>query len=231
MASAPPTLMLDRVGRSFDEGRIIGLAEVSMNILPGELVAIHGPSGCGKSTLLNLMSGMDTPTEGTVTFEGLTSPSARAWTRLRASRIGLVFQDFNLLPTMTAVENVELAMFGNLRSASARRREAMARLAQVGVEDIAERRPPQLSGGERRRVAIARSLANNPVLLLADEPTSNLDSATGAAVIDLLLRLHDGGGLTLVVVSHDTPLIEQCPRRILLRDGKVAAEAMARQAA
>ncbi len=231
MAPAPPTLMLDRVGRSFDEGRIVGVADVSLSILPGELVAIHGPSGCGKSTLLNLMSGMDTPTEGTVAFEGHTSPSARAWTRLRASRIGLVFQDFNLLPTMTARENVELAMFGRLNSAPARRREAMARLAQVGVEAVADRRPPQLSGGERRRVAIARSLANDPVLLLADEPTSNLDSATGAAVIDLLLRLHDEGDLTLVVVSHDLPLIERCRRRIMLRDGRIAADEMARQAA
>ena len=231
MAPAPPTLMLDRVGRSFDEGRIVGVADVSLSILPGELVAIHGPSGCGKSTLLNLMSGMDPPTEGTVAFEGHTSPSARAWTRLRASRIGLVFQDFNLLPTMTARENVELAMFGRLNSAPARRREAMARLAQVGVEAVADRRPPQLSGGERRRVAIARSLANDPVLLLADEPTSNLDSATGAAVIDLLLRLHDEGDLTLVVVSHDLPLIERCRRRIMLRDGRIAADEMARQAA
>ena len=231
MAPAPPTLMLDRVGRSFDEGRIVGVADVSLSILPGELVAIHGPSGCGKSTLLNLMSGMDPPTEGTVAFEGHTSPSARAWTRLRASRIGLVFQDFNLLPTMTARENVELAMFGRLNSAPARRREAMARLAQVGVEAVADRRPPQLSGGERRRVAIARSLANDPVLLLADEPTSNLDSATGAAVLDLLLRLHDEGDLTLVVVSHDLPLIERCRRRIMLRDGRIAADEMARQAA
>lgn len=132
---------------------------------------------------------------------------------------------------MTARENVELAMFGRLNSAPARRREAMARLAQVGVEAVADRRPPQLSGGERRRVAIARSLANDPVLLLADEPTSNLDSATGAAVIDLLLRLHDEGDLTLVVVSHDLPLIERCRRRIMLRDGRIAADEMARQAA
>lgn len=231
MAAQGPILRLDHVGRTFDEGRIVGLDDVSLDFARDGLVAIHGPSGSGKSTLINLVAGLDQPTRGVVSFDGQPSPTPAQWTALRASRIGIVFQDFNLLPTLTAAENVEAAMFGRVRAAAERRRQAMARLADVGVEACASRLPPQLSGGERRRVAIARGLANNPDILLADEPTSNLDSVSGAAVMDLLVRLHDRGGMAMLIVTHDQDLMRRCPRRVRLLDGRVAEDVRRRRAA
>jgi putative ABC transport system ATP-binding protein len=215
-----PVLALDDAGRSFDGGRIVGLDGVTLAFAPGELVAIHGASGSGKSTLINLISGLDRPTSGKVIFDGTVSPTRSEWTRLRARRIGLVFQDFNLIPTLTAVENVETAMFG----IAGKRKTARERLDEVGVGYCAARKPTQMSGGERRRVAIARGLANQPEVLLADEPTSNLDSVSGAAVIELFLSLHARGGMTTIIVTHDRPLIERCGRRILMSDGRVAAD-------
>lgn len=224
MAEVTPILELNAVGREFDDGQIVGVRDVSLTILPGELVAIHGASGSGKSTLINLMSGMDVPTAGDVSFDGRKNPSPADWTRLRSGRLGLMFQDFNLLPTFSAQENVELAMFGHLKTAKARQAAALARLTEVGVAHCAGRRPPQLSGGERSRVALARSLANAPDVLMADEPTSNLDTANGAAVTDMLLSLHAKGGLTLIIVSHDTSLIARCTRTVQMRDGAVVAD-------
>lgn len=216
---APPLLLaLERVSHSFDGGRIQVLREISLALAPGERVAIEGPSGGGKTTLLGLMAGLDRPTQGRVRFADREVPDAAAWTRLRAARIGIVFQDYALVPTLTAVENVELAMFGQVPG-EARRRRALARLAEVGVADCAARRPAELSGGERRRVGIARALANAPSLLLADEPTANLDSVTAAATTDLLLRLHGERAMALVVVSHDRGLLERFARRLRLADG------------
>jgi putative ABC transport system ATP-binding protein len=170
------------------------------------------------------MSGLDVPSSGTAAFEGRAHLGAAEWTRLRARRIGLIFHDFNLLPTLTASENVEVAMFGQVWSAAERRRRAHERLAEVGVAHCAGRLPQQLSGGERRRVGVARSLANGPELLLADEPTANLDTATGATVADLLLDVHRSRGMTLVIVTHDMALIERCGRQVRLLDGRVAAD-------
>lgn len=224
MASADaPIIALDDARRSFDDGRIVGLAGVTLRFRRGELVALCGASGSGKSTLINLISGLDLPTGGTVSFDGRSGLPRAEWTGLRASRIGLVFQDFNLIPTLTAAENVETALFGR-RGAAERKRIALERLAEVGIGHCAGRLPPQLSGGERRRVAIARGLANEPEVLLADEPTSNLDTASGAAVIDLLLSLHAKGGVTMIIVSHDETLIARCPRRIRLSDGRVVRD-------
>lgn len=221
MAASTPILRVDHVGRSFDDGRIIGLADVTLDFGREELVALHGQSGSGKSTLINLMAGLDQPSTGTVFFDGQASPTPDQWTALRASRIGIVFQDFNLLPTLTAAENVEAAMFGRVHTARERREIALARLEDVGVADCATRLPPQLSGGERRRVAIARGLANKPDILLADEPTSNLDSVNGAQVMELLVELHGRGGMAMVIVTHDHGLIDQCPRHVGLLDGRV----------
>lgn len=224
MAASTPILRVDHVGRSFDDGRIIGLADVTLDFGRDELVALHGQSGSGKSTLINMMAGLDQPTLGIVSFDGKPSPTPDEWTALRASRIGIVFQDFNLLPTLTACENIEAAMFGRVHSARDRREIALARLEDVGVADCATRLPPQLSGGERRRVAIARGLANEPDILLADEPTSNLDSVNGAQVMDLLVRLHGRGGMAMVIVTHDHGLIDRCQRRIGLLDGRVVED-------
>jgi putative ABC transport system ATP-binding protein len=216
-----PLVTLEAVSRSFDAGRIRALDNVTIAIAPGELVAITGPSGCGKSTLVGLLAGIDQPSEGHVVFDGQRDPSAAAWTALRAHRIGMVFQDFNLLPTLTGLENLEIALFGSGNPVAERRRLATARLAQLGIAHCAGRLPAECSGGERRRLGIARALAPGPELLLADEPTSNLDSANGRATANLLLELHAAGGLTLLVVTHDEALMRRCPRQIRMLDGRV----------
>ena len=220
-SDSDPILTLDHVSRTFDSARIVGVDDVTLRIRRRDIAALFGPSGSGKSTLLNLMSGLDAPTRGSVTFDGHASPSPAQWTRFRGERIGLVFQDFNLLPTLTASENVEVAIFGRVSPAAERRRRALAHLAEVGLEHAAGRRPQELSGGERRRVGIARALVNEPELLLADEPTGNLDSASGAAVANLLLKLHESRRMTLVIVTHDASLIARCARRIHLVDGRI----------
>ena len=217
-----PLLHLDHVSRTFDGGRIVALRDVTLNIRQGELIAVHGPSGSGKSTLAALLAGIEIPTSGTVTFEQRVSPRPWEWAALRAKRIGFVFQDFNLLPTLTAAENIEIAMFGQEPHAPVRRRRALELLTGMGVAHRAEQRPRELSGGERRRVGIARGLANRPDILLADEPTGNLDTATGQSTMSLLLELHRDLGMTMVIVSHDPTLIASCPRRIRMLDGAVA---------
>jgi putative ABC transport system ATP-binding protein len=219
-----PLVALEAASRSFDAGRIQALDNVTLGFAPGELVAITGPSGCGKSTLVGLLAGIDQPSEGHVVFDGMRDPSAAAWTDLRAGRIGMVFQDFNLLPTLTGLENVEIALFGSGHRAAERRRLATARLAQLGVVHCAGRLPAECSGSERRRLGIARALAPGPELLLADEPTSNLDSASGRATANLQLELHATGGLTLLVVTHDEALMRRCPRQIRMLDGRVAED-------
>ncbi|MSP00366.1 MAG: ABC transporter ATP-binding protein [Acetobacteraceae bacterium] len=224
-AAAPALLHLERVSRTYDGGRIVALRDVTLSIHLGEFIAVHGQSGSGKSTLINLLSGIEIPTSGVVSFEHLVSPSAAAWTALRGRRIGIVFQDFNLLPTLTAAENVEISMFGQPGGAAVRRGRALALLEDMGIAHRSGLRPQELSGGERRRAGIARGLANRPEILLADEPTSNLDSATGQAIIDLLFDLHQRGhGMTMVIVSHDPALIARCSRRIRLLDGAIVED-------
>lgn len=221
--ASSPMLRLVDVSRQFDSGNIVALRDVSLDLDPGDLIAITGPSGSGKTTLLNIMAGLDRPTSGSVTFAGITSPTAAAWTRLRATRMGVVFQEFNLLPTLNAVENVEVAMFGVVPSAALRRRRALERLEEVAVAYCAQRRPAELSAGERRRVGIARSLANDPDLLLADEPTSNLDTVTAAAVLDLLFRLRSRRDMAMAIVTHDPAVIARCPCCLHIVDGRVVA--------
>lgn len=218
-----PIVVVDRVRREFDGGAIVALDDVSLRIARREVVAVHGPSGSGKSTLLNIMAGLDHPTSGTITMNGRASPDPGEWSRLRAGAIGIVFQDFNLLPTLTASENVQVAMFGTC-SPPERVRRATHLLEEVGIRHCAERFPPSLSGGERQRISVARSLANSPALLLADEPTSNLDSKAGAAIVDLLLELQRHRDLAMVIVTHDPALRERCPRRIAMVDGRVAED-------
>jgi putative ABC transport system ATP-binding protein len=198
------------------------LRGVSLEIQPGEFVAVVGPSGSGKSTLLQLMGGIDTPTSGAVEILGtrLGSLSDRELTRLRLTRLGFVFQRFHLLPVLTARENVELPM----AEAGVPRTERQARAAElldyVGLAARARHRATQLSGGEMQRVAIARALANRPALLLADEPTGELDAATGQGILGLFRRLHQDG-TTLVVVTHDEHLAHQAGRTIHMLDGRI----------
>lgn len=216
-----PILTLESVCRRYAGARVTALQEVSLRIAPGEYVAITGPSGSGKSTLLHILSGLDRPTSGRVLFENRPPASRKEWARLRARRIGFVFQSFHLLPNLTALENVEIPMFGVVRDASKRRRRATELVARVGLEGRAGHKPGALSGGECQRVAIARSLANGPDLVLADEPTGNLDSETSSEILRLLAGIQAADGLTLVVATHD-PLISLSAGRIVrLLDGRV----------
>jgi putative ABC transport system ATP-binding protein len=198
---------------------------VSLEIDAGEYVAIVGPSGCGKSTLLNLIGAIDRPTAGTVSIQGqrIDAMSDREATRFRLLHIGFVFQRFYLMPTLTARENVELPIAEAGVSKSKRQDRARELLAYVALEHRERHRPPQLSGGEQQRVAIARALANRPTLILADEPTGELDARTGADVIALFGRLNRDG-TTIVVVTHDEGLARAAGRVVHMRDGKIVEE-------
>ncbi len=198
---------------------------IDVEIGRGETVAISGPSGCGKSTLLHLLGGLDRPTEGEIWLDAtrIDTQGERAKARLRRDRIGFVFQAFHLMDELTARENVELpALLAGERVATARRR-ATALLEQVGLGDRADHLPSQLSGGQCQRVGIARALANGPDLLLADEPTGNLDSSASADVLRLLARLH-AAGHTIVIVTHDARVAATADRLLSMRDGRMVDE-------
>jgi putative ABC transport system ATP-binding protein len=184
-------------------------------------VAILGASGSGKTTLILVMCGIRIPTAGVLRWKGDAVTTLRQWTDLRRSEIGIVFQDFNLFPTLTAAENVEVAMFGSAASSSERKRRVDEALDTVGLADRATHLPQELSGGERQRVAIARSIINNPKLILADEPTGNLDSVNAAAILDLLFDLQRKRRSTLIMVSHAPEQARRCARHINMKDGKV----------
>lgn len=199
------------------------LREVNLHIEGGEMVAIMGPSGSGKSTMLNLIGCLDTPTTGSYYLEGreVSRLSSGELAQIRGQKVGFVFQTFNLLPRLSALANVELG----LRYASGSdRRRAMEALTKVGLSDRASHRPTELSGGEQQRVAIARALAKNPPLILADEPTGNLDSRSGEEVISILTSLHAEQGITLVMITHDHNIAHHCQRIIHLKDGQVVSE-------
>jgi putative ABC transport system ATP-binding protein len=201
---------------------------VSLDIMEGQYVAIVGPSGCGKSTLLNLLGAIDRPTAGSVVIRGVevgAMPDRQA-TRFRLLNIGFVFQRFYLMPTLTARENVELPMAEAKVPVTGRRERARELLSYVGLTHRERHRPSQLSGGEQQRVAIARALANRPALLLADEPTGELDATTGAEMIALFRRLN-ADGTTLVVVTHDEELAAAAGRVIHMRDGVVVGDEVA----
>ncbi|MEO8449979.1 MAG: ABC transporter ATP-binding protein [Gemmatimonadota bacterium] len=207
-------------------GRVVpALKSASIKIDPGEYVAITGPSGSGKSTLLQLIGGIDTPSGGTVELLGyrLETLGDRALTRLRLEKVGFVFQRFHLLPVLTARENVELPMAEAGIARGDRRRRAEELLGYVGLDDRVEHRATELSGGEMQRVAIARALANRPAIILADEPTGELDLTTGGQILDLFDRLHQDG-VTLVIVTHDEHLAERAERIVRLVDGRIVSD-------
>ncbi len=220
----PPLLLATDVRKDYpmDGDTVHALRGVSLRVDPGEYVAIVGPSGSGKSTLLQLIGGIDTPSSGVVEILGtrLDSLSDRDLTRLRLTRLGFIFQRFHLLPVLTARENVELPMAEAGIPARDRRARADELLAYVGLATRGGHRATQLSGGEMQRVAIARALANRPVLLLADEPTGELDASTGQEILSLFHGLNESGA-ALVVVTHDDRLAAQAGRVVHMLDGKI----------
>jgi putative ABC transport system ATP-binding protein len=200
------------------------LRGVSLNLEPGELVALTGPSGSGKSTLLQLIGGLDRPDTGDVLVDGVSVPGLRHPARFRRDVIGFVFQLHHLLPHLSAADNIELAMIGTGRSRSERSERARQLLGEVGLGDRAGARPSELSGGERQRVAVARAVANEPRLLLADEPTGALDTVSSARVLDLMETMRERRGTTMLVVSYDPAVAERAGRELRLTDGELNGE-------
>src|SRR5580700_4241837 len=227
MFSATSMIQLTNVSKSYgDNSAVQALLNLSMTVEQGERVAVMGPSGSGKSTLLNLICGLDQPTSGSIKLEGveLAELSDDKRTRLRREKLGMIFQTFNLLPTLSALENVALP----LRLQGVRRQEthhrAAAMLERVGLKVRAHHRPDELSGGERQRVAIARALVFRPPILLGDEPTGNLDSATGEGILRLLDDLHREFNTTVLLVTHNDLAAAFCDRVLTLRDGQFVRE-------
>jgi putative ABC transport system ATP-binding protein len=212
------------VRKSFEQGRIRALVDVSLHLDEGELVALTGPSGGGKSTLLNLIGALDRPDAGEIIVAGLDVATLADQARYRAETVAFVFQFHNLITTLNAVENVQIPMLG-MRSRAERERRANELLGDVGLGDRTRNYPPTLSGGERQRVAIARALANEPRLLLADEPTGALDSETGAQILDLLRRVRDERGTTILLVTNDDGVAAQADRVVQIRDGLLSSSA------
>jgi putative ABC transport system ATP-binding protein len=221
----PALYELENVCRVFRRGptEVRAVDEVDLVIGEGEFVAVEGPSGSGKSTLLQLLGALDRPTSGSVQFAGraLEGMSDQELTDLRRDDVGFVFQQFNLIPTLTAVENVEAALASTGMKGDARRARSDDVLVQVGLSERRDHLPSRLSGGEQQRVAIARALANGPRVILADEPTGNLDSRTAADVVALLGQLSDEEGVTIVLVTHDENVARRARRRVAMADGHV----------
>src|SRR5438046_1951481 len=204
---------------------IRALDDVSLDIQPGEFISIIGPSGSGKSTLMHILGCLDSPTRGTIKLDGtmIHDASARELARIRNQKIGFVFQFFNLLPKLNVLQNVELPMIYSGVSARERRQRAIKALEMVDLQNRMKHRPMQLSGGQQQRVAIARALVNNPRIVFADEPTGNLDSHTGEAILALFRKLSQEGR-TIALVTHDPEIAAVTPRKIEIRDGKIAKQ-------
>ena len=222
-------LKLQNICKSYrtTEVETLALNEISLEIAPGEFVAIMGPSGCGKSTLLNVLGLLDSPTSGAYDFFGeeVARYSEAKLTALRRDRIGFVFQSFNLIDDLTVAENVEVALLYRKVGAGDRRRRVAAALERVGLGHRARHRPQQLSGGQQQRVAVARALVSEPKLILADEPTGNLDTANGEAVMALLAQAA-AAGVTVVMVTHSLAHAAEAQRTIKLLDGRVVSETL-----
>jgi len=207
------------------EVNVPALRGIDLTIRPGEFVAIMGPSGSGKSTLMHLLGCLDLPSDGIIQLDGhdVTKLDEDTVAQIRGKKIGFVFQTFNLIPTLTALENVELPLFFQGVPRAERRARAIELLRKVGLEGRAHHKPAQLSGGERQRVAIARALANDPEIILADEPTGNLDSESGQAILDLLAQLHREGK-TIILVTHNPEAAAYAQRIVRIKDGRLVEE-------
>lgn len=208
------------------ESTIQAVRGVSLQINEGEVIAIMGPSGCGKTTLLNVLSGIDEPTSGGVMLEGkpLFGISDDERSRMRAENLGFIFQDFNLLPVLSAVENVELPLLMIGKPAAEARKTALDALAAVGLGERSDHRPSELSGGQQQRVAIARAIVHKPTIILCDEPTGNLDSATSSTVMELLKGINEKLGTTFLLVTHDSDVAQQCSRILQMEDGQIVSD-------
>ncbi|HKI21383.1 MAG TPA: ABC transporter ATP-binding protein [Isosphaeraceae bacterium] len=216
--SSAAAVELRRVTKSYEHG-YRALDEIDLRVAQGEFVAVTGPSGCGKSTMLHLIAALDAPTSGSVLVDGHDLLTFRDLSEYRRNHVGLIFQFHNLLASQPIEANVEAVMFGNKMTAHERRERASDLLAQVDLAGREHRLPTQLSGGERQRVAVARALANHPKLLLADEPTGSLDSASADRILDLFRQVHEAG-VTIVLVTHDVAIAAAADRTIHVRDGK-----------
>jgi len=222
-AESDPVVALSNVRKTYELGGVVeALADVSLTFDRGSYTAVMGPSGSGKSTLLNLVGGLDTPTDGTVTVGGrdLSTATENERAAVRGSEVGFVFQTFNLMPRLTAVENVTLPLVFDGWSRADRRERARELLADVDLANRTDHRPNQLSGGQRQRVAIARALAPSPQIILADEPTGNVDTETGDRIMGLLGDLHEAGN-TVMLVTHERRIAEHADRIVHVRDGVV----------
>ena len=225
--SGPGVLIeVHNVTRHFEAGRVRALDGVTFMLREREFVAVIGPSGSGKTTLLQILGALDAPTSGDISFHGQSVQAIRDLSAFRARTIGFIFQSFHLLPTLTALENVQIPMFEMPWKAPERRRRAAELLQAVGLGERLDHRPAQLSGGERQRVAVARSLANEPRLLLADEPTGNLDSASARCILDLLGAIHQQHGTSLVVVTHNPEVAACADRTLRMLDGRVVSDTL-----
>ncbi len=225
-AAALTDCVFEAVGlkKEYDDGRVQALRGVDFRIVQGEFVAITGPSGCGKTTLLQMLGALDKPSAGTLRYRGDSIPDLPEPAIYRAREVGIIFQAFHLLPTFTARENVQLPMFETDRPRSQRSVHAVELLKAVGLEQRVDHFPSKLSGGEKQRVAIARSLANGPSVLLADEPTGNLDSENAHIILDLIIQLHRKQNMTLVLVTHDMTIAQRASRTIQMKDGRIVAD-------
>ena len=219
-------IKLQNVTKDYGQGDVVvhALRGVDLVIEAGDFAVVAGPSGSGKSTMLNLIGGLDRPTSGTVVVDGANTGdlSRSGLSRLRLNKIGFVFQAYNLVPVLTAYENAEYVMMLQGRSVSERRERVMGLLKTVGLQGMEHRYPRELSGGQQQRVAIARAIASEPRLVLADEPTANVDSTTAAALLDLMVRLNEEKGATFLFSTHDPAVMARARRRIVLKDGLIA---------
>jgi putative ABC transport system ATP-binding protein len=226
--SAKPVLQLENLSKTYTLGKrdVPALSNLNLTVNAGEFVAIMGPSGSGKTTLLNVIGCIDKPTKGKVLLDGIDAtelPENQLY-KIRRDKMGFVFQTFNLLPYLNARENVELPMEGQGKSKSEQKKRASELLAMVGLSGREEHRPQRLSAGEQQRVAIARALANNPAIILADEPTGNLDSQNKQEIVKLLANLNLTQGTTIIMVTHDGEAAHHTERILLLKDGKIIKE-------
>jgi ABC-type lipoprotein export system ATPase subunit len=219
-----PVYAASGLTKEYDDGSVQALRGVDFSINQGEFVAIIGPSGCGKTTLLQMLGALDHPSGGTLNYRANSIPDLPDPAGYRAREIGFIFQAFHLLPTFTALENVQMPMFETHLTAAERKDRALLLLKSVGLEHRLNHFPAKMSGGERQRVAIARSLANGPAVLLADEPTGNLDSENTELILELIIRLHQEQHMTLVLVTHDPAIARRALRTIQMKDGRIVAD-------
>jgi putative ABC transport system ATP-binding protein len=200
------------------------LHEITMQIAKGEFLVIAGPSGSGKTTLLNLLGALDTPSKGKVYLEGedIASKTRNELAAMRLNKIGFVFQAYNLVPVLSALENIEFTMMLRNVPERERRERSLTLMEELGIVELAHKRPNEMSGGQQQRVAVARAMVNNPSIILADEPTANLDSETGGTLLDLMQKMNEGRNLTFVFSSHDKQVMDRAKRLLILKDGRIS---------